>query len=244
MSRSACGSLLIGAVLLSASCSSVDNFMTSDAPPVDSTPDVEQVAARVSVAPLLPRAADLVVQVLPQAPSCPATFDLGNGVSGTCALLDGIDDWGGAYQYWSLPAVGSVMSGGKTVETHIRMRVPVNSCEPQSWCGFHSGDSTLQWSGGSHAWRGYGSAVLDAAGLPTSLFVELITDPGTWHVSLDAFVLKDFEPLGVTARIDRGTGAGSISHGSTLLATLAVQDGCVTIDFVDPQKEVRTSCLW
>ncbi|HEX6852469.1 MAG TPA: hypothetical protein VF139_13815 [Candidatus Polarisedimenticolaceae bacterium] len=94
----------------------------------------------------------------------------------------------------------------------------VDYCSPQSFCQFGTGDSTTQWSGGSLAWRGSGSAVLGGGGPATNLGLNISTGEAYGYVTSDAFILRDFEDIGFTTRIERGTGAGSISHGSTLLA--------------------------
>lgn len=230
-----CCICLLAAVSLVA-CNSVDDT-TSPGPSGSEAAVVDAIAKRASEAPAVLQATDLVFRVWPQALSCPANFDIDGVIHGTCSLDTGASAfWDYSVDsYWWMPTDATLASGATTVQAHFGAAVFPEATATQS-VGYRCvvANGAMQWAGGS--WRWSSSGVVSASEL------EIRANDGIWQSS--ASTISTGGPFAVTAQIDRASGAGTIKSAGWVVATVAVNAGCVTVDFVGPEKEDLNSCLW
>lgn len=229
--------LLVG--LFSVGCNSVDDVTAPNA--ADTTAAfVDSAAMRVSrEAPALLHGTSVVSQVWSQALTCPESFDLGNGITGNCDVYsdnDTIPEYGGD-SYWWMPTNATLPSGSATVQVHFDLAVyRLDPAQHPSEYRCVVNDGRTSWTGGSLTWW--------ASGVASDSSLELRTITGTWQSNASALILPPAGPVAVRAQIDRSTGTGTVTSSGAVVATIAVDGGCVSVDFADPQKEDLSSCLW
>ncbi|MGE5199182.1 MAG: hypothetical protein ACM3H9_06050 [Rhodospirillaceae bacterium] len=192
-----------------------------------------QVAAQVRYAPVAVELIDKVVQIWQAVRECPATFDLGNGVSGTC------DNSYGDY-FWV------VVSGSDGGPLSIDLKLYFYPGQPDgSWLVGDDGwgVSNVAWPGGSSPLYLRGYLFTDGSGNFTGFNFETVgVNQGGWGAvpgELRQELLNGFR-----TRIDLHSGTGTLSTADALVASLSLRGGCTTVDFVDPEMDDLSDCLW
>ncbi|MGE5199183.1 MAG: hypothetical protein ACM3H9_06055 [Rhodospirillaceae bacterium] len=199
--------------------------------------EVVATARRVADAPAVLRAADLVFRVWPQALSCPESFEIDGVIHGTCSVDSGVNalfDYG-VDSYWWMPTDATVQSGAANLQVHFGAAVYPEATVTQEAgyrCTVTAG--TMNWAGGSWSWF--------STGMVSHSQLEIQANGARWQSS--ASTISVAGPYAVVAQIDRASGVGTITQAGTVVAAIGVNDGCVTVDFVDPQKQDTNRCLW
>ncbi len=255
------GSLALVA-LVAAGCSSTSDPAAPS--PAQVQQGVQSVAPAVTVAaPESGAAGDLVGQLMGQigstsapmqsgvaaavaAPTCPATFDLGNGITGTCSVSQsGTVTWTFA---------GTRTIDGAAVQVQGTLVATPSATQPASGTSWTvTLNATASGPRGNATWSATGTVVLDAqnqvidysltmthtvtpaGGSP--IIVNVVLSPGT----IDLTVVGS---EGHTYRFsfNRTTMTGSVSVNGNVVANVSVLNGCVTIDYVDPSLTDKTIC--
>ena len=177
--------------------------------------------------------------------SCESTFDLGNGVTGTCT----IDEQG--VVTWTFSGMIDVDGESVTVEGSMTATPAVN--QPQTGSRYDlMYNATASGPRGTATWNTTGTIALDEIGVVTGYtltMIQNITPTGgatvvvTTTITPGALDMSFAGPLGgtMTLSIDRQTMSGTLSLNGLQVATLTFADGCVTINSsipVIPSQEV------
>lgn len=231
----------LAAVLTLAGCSSSDQM--TDPGSGQAATAVEVSAARAAAgAPSADLGGDLAANIAIQSGiglgSCPATFDLGNGISGTCAESpEGTFNF--AFSGTTVVKGQSATVSGTMVAVAGASNVTIDLDATTSSA---TGNATISANGTVTPGPGGLSAV--------SLTVEVtVSKTGQAAVS-GTFVVT---PTGMSISANNGgvlvgvamnreTMTGTASIGGVVVAAIAIQNGCAIVDFVDPTVEDRTIC--
>lgn len=204
--------------------------------PVDvDRPSVSPLSAaeQVGRAPVVIEVADMLLRIWGPVHSCPETFDLGNGLSGTC--------WYNSQG----PIVNVNGSDGAPIEVSWWIYVfPVDQNGSSAVWGGEWGESATTWAGGgsSTLWLD-GRIHTDGKGNVTGYDLYL-GDNGKFWWQLTPSELRAWKPRALDIQIDRRAGTGTILKNGALAAHVTIQGGCTTVDFVDPALEDENGCLW
>jgi hypothetical protein len=195
--------------------------------------------AKVRDAPLARAAAGAVQQVWSQAIDCPATYDLG-AATGSCVRNQGTGYYYGTtfdYDYRILTNRVVVAGGGSALDLTFDLRV-------ESRGDTYSIDvlnGVAGIPGGSWVWDLSGSAS------PDGYFdARLHTARGPWTVRNGALEFVDARTpyMSISIRAGLDSGVGEIQLGGSTFASIAVNNGCITVDFIDPTREDDQTCRW
>lgn len=227
--------------LLVAACNSTDDVVGTNS--ADAKAQLVAAAAqKVREAPLVSAAGRLVLQVWPLSVDCPATFDLGDGVTGSCVELDE-----GGYGYYGSTASNITQTISTTaslpgLDLPFELRVdPFDGGADYSLTVFGANANVAQGDG---AWSLQGTVYTTGAGALTGSDLQLRVSQGSWWVRPGWIELPAQGNGDVTTLVYLGSGAGTISFGSQIAANVQVSDGCVTVDFIDPAKQDESTCQW
>ncbi len=180
------------------------------------------------------------------APSCPSSFDLPSGLAGTCSVSDAgvvTFSFGGTVS----TASGQVSVSGSLVASKTAQQPASGS----TWSIDYSATATGPL--GAATWGMSGTVTLDAndevADFALTMTHTLQPNGGatstvTVVLSPSSFELIATGPRGNTVRItlDASTMTGSVSINGREVATIAISDGCVTIDYTDPALTDEVRC--
>lgn len=179
-------------------------------------------------------------------PQCPTEFDLGNGITGTCAVAeDGTItfQFGGTVDVHGLPttisgsmtatAVGVTPTGGTVFNISLSASA-TNANGSASWSV--TGQATTDANGSvvDHAFNlsmtvtpaGGSSRVVVVHATPLDLSITRVGPAG--HV--------------VKFDLDRATMTGTVQVDGHLVANVTIADGCASIDYVNPALTDETIC--
>jgi hypothetical protein len=240
--RSACVHGIALALLATlAGCSGQDDVLppTAKPGPTGSRPvpgpgsTAAQVGAQVRYAPVAVELIDTVVQIWQAVRECPATFDLGNGVSGTCDSSYG--------DYFWVVARGS--DGGR-LSIDLKLYLYPVGPDGSSLVGDDGwAASNVEWPGGSSPLYLSGRVFTDGSGNATGFDFESVgVNQGIWGAVPGE--LRQDRLDGLRMRIDLHSGTGTLSTADALVANLSLRGGCTMVDFVDPEMEDLSDCLW
>lgn len=179
-------------------------------------------------------------------PSCPATFDLGNGITGTCTSLD---SGGVSFVFGGTVAgpYGPVTVNGTLVATPTADQPASGS----RWSiDFHA---TAVGPRGTATWSATGTVTLDANDHVVDfqvVFTHTRTPTGgstavvTVTITPDQLTLVIAGAGGHTLRIDvnRQTMTGTIQLDGVVVASVTFQEGCAVVNYVDPNLQDVTVC--
>ncbi|HEX6852468.1 MAG TPA: hypothetical protein VF139_13810 [Candidatus Polarisedimenticolaceae bacterium] len=209
-----------------------------------STTAVEVSAARAAAgAPVADLGGDLAAGLILQGGAglgtCEATFDLGNGITGTCSespegtfnfAFSGTTNVGGR----------STTVDGTMVATSGATGVTIDL------------DATATWSGGSATVAVNGTITPGSGGgLGTVALTVQVTVDQTGRSAVSGTFLLTPNGMSFSASnggvlvgvaFNRETMTGTATVGGVVVANISVQNGCAVIDFVDPTSEDRTVC--
>jgi hypothetical protein len=103
--------------------------------------------------------------------------------------------------------------------------------------------SQTTWSGGGRSalWLD-GKVFADGDGNALGFDFRLGQDSSYWRATPGELQSISSNPYDI--RIDTASGTGTIRVSGNLIANVSMRGGCVSVDFIDPQKEDRTNCLW
>ena len=179
-------------------------------------------------------------------PNCPPTFELDNGISGTCSVaLGGVVTWvfGGTLQ----AAFGPVTVDGTLVGA------PTQN-QPQSGLRYTVDyDATASSDLGTATWSAVGTVTLNAdhqvvdysynmthtvtpVGSP-SVVVEVLVTPSRFELIVTG-------PMGGVVRFlfDRDSMSGVVRINGFEVATITIVEGCAHIDFVNHDLDPAVVC--
>lgn len=181
----------------------------------------------------------------PRTPSCETTFDLGNGISGTCAVSQS-------------GTVTLTFTGTRTIDgvaTTIDGILTVTEASDQPTTGTKytiALSATATSSRGVAAWYVTGYAVVaEGEMIDFALTLSLTVTPTggtprTITISLTPVMKTVFfqttSGLNVSYILNRSTMTGVVSVQGRQVATVVFSGDCVTIRFVDPGLDERTIC--
>lgn len=174
----------------------------------------------------------LAVRAGAQTRSCPASFDLGDGVTGSCS----VDQEG--------PISHITASGGGVIRPSDWW-IRVSDVQGDSFRIFADRyRSATTWGAYGEANMGIqGTVRADDSGNVLGFDVELFSNGHPWLASNDVLTLAGAG--GLLATIQRSSGAGTIRNAMiNSFASISVVGGCTTIDFADPTIDDRNYCLW
>jgi hypothetical protein len=224
-------------MLAAAGCNSTDDVTNPGSGGV-SAERLAAVMVKVREAPLARAAAGAVQRVWGQAIDCPATYDLGDA-TGTCFHSVGTSYYYGTvidFNYMLLTNHVSVAGGGSALDVTFDLRVePIGGDEYV----IEVFNSTAAVSEGSGAWSLRGNASPDG-----HFDANLQTSRGPWTLRNGDLEFADARSPYMTFRVGLDSGVGEIQLGGSPFASLAVDDGCVTVNFVDPGREDEQTCQW
>lgn len=211
----------------------------------------ESEAARSSVVDLM----SLISTVAPAtsgavspavAPSCPSNFELPSGLAGTCSVSDsGVVTF--AFEGTVSTASGQVSVSGSLVASKTAQQPASGS----TWSIDYSATATGPL--GTATWSLTGTVTLNANDEVVDFALTMThtmqpsggaTSTVTIVLSPTSFELVATGPRGNTVRItlDASTMTGSVSINGREVASIAISDGCVTIDFTDPALADEVRC--
>ncbi len=179
-------------------------------------------------------------------PACPATFDLGNGITGTCsATTEGT----GTFTF-----SGTLVIDGVSVAVEGTLVVTPSVDQPPSGIryavNFNASATSLL---GVATWTATGDVTRDAGGQVTdynlamthtvtpaggtSLVVVVVVSPTRFEETVTG-------PRGNTIRfvLNRETMTGTIQVNGTEVAAVTLSGGCAQVDFVNPDLTDFTIC--
>ncbi len=178
--------------------------------------------------------------------SCPETFELENGISGTCSVSEA----GVA----TFTFGGTALIGGDEVEVSGTLVATPAENQPESGSAWTLDfDATATGSRGSATWSAFGTVTLDEADQVVDFsftFNKTVTPAGgatiavTVIVSPTQFELIVNGPRGGVVRflLDRETMTGTVTHNGNPVATIAIVEGCAHIDYVDGAMQDEIVC--
>lgn len=179
-------------------------------------------------------------------PSCPASFDLGNGISGSCSV--------------SANNVATFLFGGTlTVDgdvVSVDGTLVAGPAEQQPASGSHyliDYDASASGSRGQASWGASGDVTVDEGGgvIDFSLTLTYTVTPtgkapriATVLISPTQFEVVATGPFGGVLRIvlDRSTMSGFVSLNGLTVAQITIVDGCVSVDYLVPEVPSETIC--
>jgi hypothetical protein len=178
--------------------------------------------------------------------SCPPTFDLGNGITGTCsATAQGI----GTFTF-----SGTLVIDGVSVTIEGTLVVTPSVDQPPSGIryaiNFNASATSLR---GTATWAATGDVTRDAGGQVTDhnlAMTHTVTPAGGASVVVAVVISPSrFEetvtgPRGNTIRfvLNRETMTGTIRVNGTEVAAVTITGGCAHVDFVNPELTDFTIC--
>ena len=179
-------------------------------------------------------------------PSCPATFELASGISGTCSMSEtGTMTWlfGGA-----------ILVDGDSVEVDGSMTATPSAEQPEIGASYDVDyNASAFGTRGSATWTATGTVLLDDAGDVVDYDLEMthtITPAGgqttvvRMTVNPTTLDIRLTGPLGgiLGLQLDRETMTGSLSLNGIQVATVSIENGCATIVSSIPAIPDQTVC--
>ncbi len=180
------------------------------------------------------------------APTCDPTFDLGNGITGTCSV-----DAQGVFTY---SFSGVVDVDGDSVAVDGTMTATPSASQPTTGSSYDiTYDATASGSRGTATWSATGTVLLDDLGVVTDYTLNMthtITPAGgstvvvTMTVTPGVLNMTFTGPMGgtMTLSLDRDTMSGSLSMNGIQVATLTIANGCVNINSTVPGVPDQQVC--
>ncbi len=181
----------------------------------------------------------------PGDPTCPPTFDLGNGITGTCSANAGTA---------SFTFGGTVVVDGVSVTVNGSLSITATANQPASGGTYSIAyDAAVSGPRGDGSWSVTGTVTVDDAGnvvdidfVMTLMFTPTGGATSTVTAMVDAtrFELIVNGPLGGTLvfRLDRTTMTGEVLLNGLHVADVVIDDGCATIRYTVPGVPDRTVC--
>jgi hypothetical protein len=178
--------------------------------------------------------------------SCESTFDLGNGITGTCA----IDEQN--VVTWTFGGVVDV--DGESVAVEGSMTATPSASQPQTGSSYDVlYNATASGPRGTATWNTTGTIALDEIGTVTDYaltMIQNITPDGgasvvvTTTITPGTLDMTFAGPLGgtMTLSIDRQTMTGTLSLNGLQVATLTFAEGCITISSSIPGIPSQEIC--
>jgi len=179
-------------------------------------------------------------------PTCPETFELPSGISGTCSMNEaGVMTWlfGGA-----------ILVDGDSVEVDGTMTATPSAEQPEIGASYDIDyNASALGTRGSATWVATGTVLLDDAGevidydldmthtiTPAggeTAVVRIVVDPTTMDLSLTG-------PLGgvLGLELNRETMSGSLTLNGIQVATISIEGGCANIVSSVPAIPDQTIC--
>ncbi len=175
-----------------------------------------------------------------------STFDLGNGITGTCSLSpEGV---------YTITFGGTVDIDGELATLEGTFVVTPAVVQPLSGVRYLIDfDATATSAKGSASWSAAGTVTFDTLGTVADYdftMTHTITPTGGTTVMVSVvvsptrFQLIVTGPLGNTLRfaLNRETMTGTVSINSNEVASVTILDGCTTINFFSEELVDRTVC--
>lgn len=179
-------------------------------------------------------------------PTCPETFELPSGISGTCSMAEsGVMTWlfGGA-----------ILVDGDSVEVEGTMTATPSAAQPEIGASYDIDyNASAFGTRGSATWAATGTVLLNDAGevidydldmthtiTPAggeTAVVRMVVDPTTMDISLTG-------PMGglLGLELNRETMSGSLTLNGIQVATVSIDNGCATIVSSVPAIPDQTIC--
>jgi hypothetical protein len=178
--------------------------------------------------------------------SCPESFDLGNGITGTCSVSEtGVITFtfGGTVELDGAP----VTFEGTLVATPAPVQPPVGTRYSLDF------DATASGPRGDLTLTGSGTITLDGSGqiLEFDFDLTIRLNPAGGSTVTVAVVISDSAleltitgPHGnvVKCRLDPGTLSGTILVNGSPVAQVTIVDGCAEVDYLDASLDDATFC--
>ena len=232
------------AMLALAGCSSSDD-MTSPAPAGgQANLAVEVSAAKVAAAaPAADLGGDVAAAIVLQSGialgQCDPTFDLGNGITGTCSEAPE-----GTFNF-TFSGTTNLNGQNATVNGTMVAIAGANSTtiDLDATATSAGGSATIAVTGTVAPGSGGG---LGAVSLTTTITVER-----TGQSAVNATIVLTPTGLSLSASnggilvgisLNRATMTGTASVGGVVIANLSIVNGCAVLDFIDTATEDRTVC--
>ena len=179
-------------------------------------------------------------------PSCPPVFDLGNGISGTCAVA-------GTGEV-TLTFSGTVDHNGENISVQGSLAANKAAQQPASGTAYEI-DFAAGTSGprGDVTWGSTAGVTVDGAGavLDFALALTGTVAPASGQdvsvsvaIDLGRLELTVIGPRGGVLRVDldRATLTGTVTLNGIQVAGVSIVNGCAAIDAIVPELEDRTIC--
>lgn len=183
---------------------------------------------------------------LPTPPTCPATFDLGNGVTGTCS----VSDQGVVTFIFS----GTLTIDGAAVSVNGALVATPTATQPATGSSYSLAfNAQAAGQRGTATWTATGTVTLDAAYqvVDYNLTMTHTITPNGGGTAVVTVVLRPglFEltatgPLGRTLKfvLNQETMTGVIMLNGQVVAQLTITNGCANVDYVDPALTDEQFC--
>jgi len=178
--------------------------------------------------------------------TCPETFELPNGISGTCSTGEaGVMAWlfGGA-----------ILVDGDSVEVDGSMTATLSAEQPETGASYDIDYSASAFgTRGSGSWVSSGAVLFTATGELLDYDLEMIHtitpaggETAVVHITVDPSILEMSitGPMGGTIGfvLGRETMTGTLSLNGIPVATVSIEDGCATIVSIIPAIPDKTIC--
>lgn len=223
-------------LLVLAGCSSSSDVTAPTGPAAQAAVE-SSAATAAATAPMAEAARVVVAGSLGSLAGCPATFDFGS-LSGSCA-----EDGDGVLHVDFSGDVDLPMGPAQIVGTL--------TATPSGGSFTYVLDATATGGDFTATWHVTGAATPGSGGGSPAVSAQSQISVQKGASTLTASVLVTAGSLGLTVSsggqlvafsFDRATMTGTASVGGTVIATIAIVDGCAEIDFVDPSIPDSTVC--
>ena len=179
-------------------------------------------------------------------PTCPETFELPSGISGTCSMDEaGVMSW---------LFGGVILVDGDSVEVDGSMTATPSPEQPETGGSYDiEFDATAFGSRGSATWAATGTVLLDDGGEVVDYDLDMthtITpaggDTAVVRMNVDPTMLdmRLTGPMGglLELAMNRETMSGTLSLNGVQVATVSIDNGCATIVSSIPAIPDQTIC--